>query len=136
MTYNNATDLLKGIKQNLKEEKRKWKEKNIPESKFPLEVIRTHKIDNEVVGLIYGFIDSDIFYIDEVFVNEEHRTHGIATQLLKEVIEIANENGCYCVYIYLLPYNGTYMLESILLKHHFEFLKFIGSYKTFLLELH
>lgn len=136
MKYNNAKDLLKGIKQNLKEEKRKWKEKNIPENKFPLEVIRTHKIDNEVVGLIYGFIDSDIFYIDEVFVNEEYRTHGIATQLLKEVIEIAKEKGCYCVYIYLLPYDGTYMLESILLKHHFEFLKFIGIYKIFLLELH
>lgn len=135
MKFNNAKELLKGIKKNLKDEKKKLKDQNVPKSKYPKEKIKTRIIDDEVIALLYGFIADNIFYIDEVFVNEEHRKKGIASQLIKEAIEEAQKNNCSMVYAYLEPYDKKYMLENILMNFKFEFIGSVSFYRLFLLRI-
>lgn len=130
MTYKNAKQLLHLIMLNIEHEK-----KLTSEEEWPLIKFKTYKKSNQIVGILYGLIKNNVYYIDEVFVNEEYRKQGIATQLIGEAIKEAKENDCSLIFIYLLPYEGKYLLENILNSYHFEYVGISELYKMYQLQL-
>lgn len=98
-------------------------------------ILLYHEVNNEKVGVLYGWLLNKILFIDEVVVNEEHRRKGIATSLIKQVIEIAKERKCEKVVIYLLPFEGVYLLESLVKKLCFEFNGTSEDFKIFTLNM-
>ena len=61
------------------------------------------EMDGKVVGRAYLYImtnelhDAPFGFMEDVFVEEEYRKHGIGTALVNALVEEARKRGCYKV---------------------------------------
>lgn len=125
---NHAFEIVKVTKDNyhlyddlvylrLNKKERSEKEKEISKTKIDLKVLKELKKDdfyvyaalvkNRFVGWIHGIYIPKIgkwpigvFYIDELWVAPDFRRNGIATVLIKKMIEIKDELGIECIRVY------------------------------------
>ena len=96
---------------------RSEKEKEVSKTKIDLRILKELKkdeffvyaalIEKKFVGWIHalyipkiGKWTMGIMYIDELWVSSDFRRKGIATALIKKVIEIKDELGIDCIRIY------------------------------------
>ena len=98
-------------------EERSEKEKEISKTKIDLRILKELKkedffvyaalVENKFVGWIHGIYlpkigkwPIGVFYIDELWVSPKDRRRGIATALIKKIIEIKDELGIDCIRVY------------------------------------
>lgn len=96
---------------------RSEKEKEVSKTKIDLRILKELKkegffvyaalIEKKFVGWIHsiyvpkiGKWTTGIMYIDELWVSSDFRRKGIATALIKKVIEIKDELGIDCIRVY------------------------------------
>lgn len=96
---------------------RSEKEKEVSKTKIDLRILKELKkddffvyaalIEKKFVGWIHalyipkiGKWTMGIMYIDELWVSSDFRRKGIATALLKKVIEVKDELGIDCIRVY------------------------------------
>jgi GNAT superfamily N-acetyltransferase len=83
---------------------------NIPFSKpEPINIIL--KEDDSIIAGLIGLIYWGCFHVDILWVDENYRTHGYGTELLKKCEEIARENNCNFIHLDTLSFQakGFYM---------------------------
>ncbi len=69
-------------------------------------------VDGEYAGYVVCRIDSDIVWVESIFVKEKYRRHGVATALHRKAEEIAASYGDDTVYNYVHP-NNHRMIEFL-----------------------
>ena len=62
-------------------------------------------VEGEYAGYMVCRIDSEVVWVESVFVKEEYRRHGVATALHSKAEEIAASYGDDTVYNYVHPNN-------------------------------
>ena len=62
-------------------------------------------IDGKYAGYVVCRIDSEVVWVESIFVKEEYRRHGVATALHSKAEEIAASYGEGTVYNYVHPNN-------------------------------
>ena len=62
-------------------------------------------MDGEYAGYVVCRVDSQVVWVESIFVKEEYRHHGVATALLSKAEEIAATYGEDTVYNYVHPNN-------------------------------
>ena len=62
-------------------------------------------VDGEYAGYVVCRVDSEVVWVESIFVKEEYRRHGIATALHSKAEEIAASYGEETVYNYVHPNN-------------------------------
>ena len=62
-------------------------------------------IDGEYAGYVVCRVDSEVVWVESLFVKEEHRRHGVASALHSKAEEIAASYGEDTVYNYVHPNN-------------------------------
>ena len=62
-------------------------------------------VDGEYAGYIVCRVDSEVVWVESIFVKEEYRRHGIASALHSKAEEIAAYYGDDTVYNYVHPNN-------------------------------
>ena len=62
-------------------------------------------VDGEYAGYVVCRVDSEVVWVESIFVKEEYRRHGVATALHSEAEEIAAFYGDDTVYNYVHPNN-------------------------------
>ena len=62
-------------------------------------------VDGKYAGYVVCRIDSEVVWVESIFVKEEHRRHGVATALHSKAEEIAASYGDDTVYNYVHPNN-------------------------------
>jgi GNAT superfamily N-acetyltransferase len=73
------------------------KESEIKSTAYKLEVIK----ENKVIGRAYLYLITNDLHpspyglLEDVFIEEEYRGQGIGKELVKKVIEMAKQLGCY-----------------------------------------
>ena len=93
-----------------------------------------YMINDQVVGRAYLYLmhndlhDEPFGFIEDVYVNEEHRGKGIGKELMKELINEAKEQKCYKIVL-----TSRYIRENV---HKFyKDLKFEDYGKAFKLKM-
>ena len=69
-------------------------------------------VDGEYAGYVVCRVDSEVVWVESIFVKEEYRRHGIATALHSKAEEIAASYGEDTVYNYVHP-NNHRMIEFL-----------------------
>ena len=62
-------------------------------------------VDGEYAGYVVCRVDSEVVWVESIFVKEEYRRHGVATALHSKAEEIAASYGEDTVYNYVHPNN-------------------------------
>ena len=62
-------------------------------------------VDGEYAGYVVCRVDSDVVWVESIYVKEEFRRHGVATALHSKAEEIAASYGDDTVYNYVHPNN-------------------------------
>ena len=62
-------------------------------------------VDSKYAGYIVCRVDSEVVWVESIFVKEEYRRHGVATALHSKAEEIAASYGEETVYNYVHPNN-------------------------------
>lgn len=78
-------------------------------AKFP---VFAALIDGEYAGYVVCRIDSEVVWVESIFVKKEYRRHGVATALHSKAEEIAASYGDDTVYNYVHP-NNHRMIEFL-----------------------
>ena len=78
-------------------------------AKFP---VYAALVDGEYAGYVVCRIDSEVVWVESIFVKEEYRRHGVATALHRKAEEIAASYGDDTVYNYVHP-NNHRMIEFL-----------------------
>ena len=86
-------------------------------------------VDGKYAGYVVCRVDSEVVWVESIFVKEEYRRHGIATALHSKAEEIAAFYGENTVYNYVHP-NNHRMIE-FLRKHGYTVLNLIEIRKPF-----
>ena len=95
-------------------------------AKFPVYVAL---VNGEYAGYVVCRIDSEVVWVESIFVKEEYRRHGVASALHSKAEEIAAFYGEDTVYNYVHP-NNHRMLE-FLRKRGYTVLNLIEIRKPF-----
>ena len=69
-------------------------------------------IDGEYAGYVVCRIDSEVVWVESIFVKEKYRCHGVASALHSKAEEIAASYGEETVYNYVHP-NNHRMIEFL-----------------------
>ena len=69
-------------------------------------------VDGENAGYVVCRVDSEVVWVESIFVKEEYRRHGVATALHCKAEEIAATYGDDTVYNYVHP-NNHRMIEFL-----------------------
>ena len=69
-------------------------------------------LDGEYAGYVVCRIDSEVVWVESIFVREEYRRHGVASSLHSKAEEIAASYGDDTVYNYVHP-NNHRMIEFL-----------------------
>lgn len=69
-------------------------------------------VDGEYAGYVVCRVDSEVVWVESIFVKEEYRRHGVATALHSKAEEIAASYGDDTVYNYVHP-NNHRMIEFL-----------------------
>lgn len=69
-------------------------------------------VDGEYAGYVVCRVDSEVVWVESIFVKEEYRRHGVATALHSKAEEIAASYGNDTVYNYVHP-NNHRMIEFL-----------------------
>ena len=69
-------------------------------------------VDGQYAGYVVCRVDSEVVWVESIFVKEEYRRHGIATTLHNKAEEIAASYGDDTVYNYVHP-NNHRMIEFL-----------------------
>ena len=69
-------------------------------------------VDGAYAGYVVCRVDSEVVWVESIFVKEEYRRHGIATALHSKAEEIAASYGEETVYNYVHP-NNHRMIEFL-----------------------
>ena len=69
-------------------------------------------MDGEYAGYVVCRVDSQVVWVESIFVKEEYRRHGVATALHSKAEEIAASYGEDTVYNYVHP-NNHRMIEFL-----------------------
>lgn len=69
-------------------------------------------IDGQYAGYVVCRVDSEVVWVESIFVREEYRRHGVATALHRKAEEIAASYGEETVYNYVHP-NNHRMIEFL-----------------------
>ena len=75
-----------------------------------------HYDNGNIVGVVYGWFYDRCLYIDIVFVSAEYRGKGIATSMLKKVIQEIKSKDIDNIIVELVQYKGKYLLANILVR--------------------
>lgn len=75
-----------------------------------------HYDNGNIVGVVYGWFYDRCLYIDIVFVSAEYRGKGIATSMLKKVIQEIKSKDIDNIVVELVQYKGKYLLANILVR--------------------
>ena len=86
-------------------------------------------IDGQYAGYVVCRVDSEVVWVESIFVKEEYRRHGVATALHSKAEEIAASYGEDTVYNYVHP-NNHRMIE-FLRKHGYTVLNLIEIRKPY-----
>ena len=86
-------------------------------------------VDGQYAGYVVCRVDSEVVWVESVFVKEEYRRHGVASALHSKAEEIAAFYGEDTVYNYVHP-NNHRMLE-FLRKRGYTVLNLIEIRKPF-----
>ena len=78
-------------------------------AKFP---VYAALVDGEYAGYVVCRVDSEVVWVESIFVKEEYRRHGVATALYSKAEEIAASYGEDTVYNYVHP-NNHRMIEFL-----------------------
>lgn len=78
-------------------------------AKFP---VYATLVNNEYAGYAVCRVDSDVVWVESIFVKKEYRRHGVATALHSKAEEIAASYGNDTVYNYVHP-NNHRMIEFL-----------------------
>ena len=78
-------------------------------AKFP---VYAALVDGEYAGYVVCRIDSEVVWVESIFVKDEYRRHGVATALHNKAEEIAASCGDDTVYNYVHP-NNHRMIEFL-----------------------
>ena len=78
-------------------------------SEFP---VYAALVDDEYAGYVVCRVDSEVVWVESIFVKEEYRRHGVATALHSKAEEIAASYGDDTVYNYVHP-NNHRMIEFL-----------------------
>ena len=62
-------------------------------------------VDGEYAGYVVCRVDSEVVWVESIFVKDEYRRHGVATALHSKAEEIAASYGNDTVYNYVHPNN-------------------------------
>ena len=62
-------------------------------------------VDGQYAGYVVCRVDSEVVWVESIFVKEEYRRHGVATALHSKAEEIAASYGDDTVYNYVHPNN-------------------------------
>ena len=62
-------------------------------------------VDDEYAGYVVCRVDSEVVWVESIFVKEEYRRHGVAATLHSKAEEIAASYGEDTVYNYVHPNN-------------------------------
>ena len=62
-------------------------------------------VDGQYAGYVVCRVDSEVVWVESIFVKEEYRRHGVATALHSKAEEIAATYGEDTVYNYVHPNN-------------------------------
>ena len=71
-------------------------------AKFP---VYAALVNGEYAGYVVCRVDSEVVWVESIFVKEEYRRHGVATALHSKAEEIAASYGDDTVYNYVHPKN-------------------------------
>ena len=85
--------------------------------------------DGKYAGYVVCRVDSEVVWVESIFVKEEYRRHGVATALHSKAEEIAASYGEDTVYNYVHP-NNHRMIE-FLRKRGFTVLNLIEIRKPY-----
>ena len=69
-------------------------------------------VDGEYAGYVVCRVDSEVVWVESIFVREEYRRHGVASALHSKAEEIAASYGDDTVYNYVHP-NNHRMIEFL-----------------------
>ena len=69
-------------------------------------------VDGEYAGYVVCRVDSEVVWVESIFVKEEYRRHGVATALHSKAEEIAASYSEDTVYNYVHP-NNHRMIEFL-----------------------
>ena len=69
-------------------------------------------VDGEYAGYVVCRVDSEVVWVESIFVKDEYRRHGVATALHSKAEEIAASYGDDTVYNYVHP-NNHRMIEFL-----------------------
>ena len=69
-------------------------------------------VDGEYAGYVVCRVDSQVVWVESIFVKEEYRRHGVASALHSKAEEIAASYGEETVYNYVHP-NNHRMIEFL-----------------------
>ena len=69
-------------------------------------------VDGEYAGYVVCRVDSEVVWVESIFVKEEFRRHGVASALHRKAEEIAASYGEETVYNYVHP-NNHRMIEFL-----------------------
>ena len=78
-------------------------------AKFP---VYAALVDGEYAGYVVCRVDSEVVWVESIFVKAEYRRHGVATALHSKAEEIAASYGDDTVYNYIHP-NNHRMIEFL-----------------------
>ena len=78
-------------------------------AKFP---VYAALLDGEYAGYVLCRIDSEVVWVESIFVKEKYRRHGVATALHSKAEKIAASYGDDTVYNYVHP-NNDRMIEFL-----------------------
>lgn len=86
-------------------------------------------VDGKYAGYVVCRIDSEVVWVESIFVKEEYRRHGVAAALHSKAEEIAASYGDDTVFNYVHP-NNHRMIE-FLRKHGYTVLNLIEIRKPY-----
>ena len=69
-------------------------------------------VDDQYAGYVVCRVDSEVVWVESIFVKEEFRRHGVASALHSKAEEIAASYGDDTVYNYVHP-NNHHMIEFL-----------------------
>ena len=78
-------------------------------AKFP---VYAALVNGKYAGYVVCRVDSEVVWVESIFVKEEYRRHGVATALHSKAEEIAASYGDDTVYNYVHP-NNHRMIEFL-----------------------
>ena len=69
-------------------------------------------VDGKYAGYVVCRVDSEVVWVESIFVKQEYRRHGVASALHSKAEEIATSYGDDTVYNYVHP-NNHHMIEFL-----------------------